>query len=59
MNKLAKIKLTLQQQLFDELCKAFTDHKSFVEIRDNIEFLVSMVEMVYYGLMYKRSHDSN
>ena len=52
MNKLYKIKSTLQSQLNDEYCKPFTDHKSFVEIRDNIELLISMVEMAY-GLPYK------
>ena len=52
MNKLYKIKSTLLSQLNDELCKPITDHKSFVEIRDNIELLISMVEMTY-GLLYK------
>ena len=52
MNKLYKIKSTLRSQLNDEFCKPITDHKSFVEIRDNIELLISMVEMAY-GLPYK------
>ena len=54
MNKLGKIKPTLLSQLSDELCKPITKHKSFVEIRDNIELLVSMIELAY-GLSYK--HD--
>ena len=53
MNKLAKVKSTLQLQLSDELCKPITDHKSFVEIRDTSELLVSIVEMAY-GLQYKQ-----
>ena len=52
MNKLYKIKSTLQSQLNDDLCKPITDHKSFVEARDNIELIISMVEMAY-GLPYK------
>ena len=52
MNKLGKIKSTLRSQLSGELCKPITDHKSFVENRDSIEILVSMIEMVY-GLSYK------
>ena len=52
MNKLYKIKSTLRLQLSDELCKPITDHKSFVEIRDSIELLISMVEMAH-GLPYK------
>ena len=51
MNKLYKIN-TLRSQLNDELCKPITDHKSFVEVRDNIELLSSMVEMAH-GLPYK------
>ena len=45
MNKLYKIKSTLRSQLSDELCKPIIDHKSFEEIRDSIELLISMVEM--------------
>ena len=56
MNKLCKIKSTLQSQLSDELCKPITGHKSFVEIRDSIKLLISMVEMAY-GLPYK--HDDH
>ena len=52
MNKLYKIKSTLRSQLADEICKPITDHKSFVEIRHNIELLISMVEMAF-GLPYK------
>ena len=52
MNKLYKIKSTLSSQLNEELCKPITDHKSFVEVRDNIELLISMVEMAH-GLPYK------
>ena len=47
MNKLHKIKSTLQSQLYEELCKLINDHKSFVETRDNIEILISMVEMAH------------
>ena len=57
MNKLYKIKLTLRiglrSQLSDEICKPITDHKSFVEIQDGIELLISMVEMAF-GLPYKQ-----
>ena len=56
MNKLYKIKSTLRSQLSDELCKPITDHKLFVEIRDSIKLLISMVEMAY-GLQYK--HDDH
>ena len=52
MNKLYKIKSTLRSQLSGEICKPITDHKSFVEVRDNIELLISMVELAY-GLPYK------
>ena len=52
MNKLYKIKSTLRSQLYEELCKLINDHKSFVEARDNIEILISMVEMAH-GLPYK------
>ena len=52
-NELYKIKSTLRSQLnHDEVFKPMTDHKSFVEVRDNIELLISMVEMAY-GLPYK------
>ena len=53
MNKLYKTKSTLRSQLSDEICKPITDHKSFVEIRDGIELLISMVEMAF-GLPYKQ-----
>ena len=52
MNKLHKIKSTLRSQLYEEICKLINDHKSFVETRDNIEILISMVEMAH-GLPYK------
>ena len=42
MNKLYKVKSTLRSQLNEELCKPITDHKSFVEARDNIELIISM-----------------
>ena len=45
MNKRYNIKSTLRSQLNDELCKPITDHKYFVEVRDNIELLINMVEM--------------
>ena len=50
---MAKIKSKLRSQLPDEICKPITDDKSFVKIRDNIELIVSMVEMAY-GLQYKQ-----
>ena len=56
MNMLYKIKSILWSQLSDEICKPITDHKSFVEIRDGIELLISMVEMAF-GLPYK--HDDH
>ncbi len=52
MNKLVKVKSHLQTQLSEELCKLITDHKSYIEVVDSIELLVSMVEMTY-GLQYK------
>jgi hypothetical protein len=54
MNKLAKVKSHLLAQLTEELCKPMTDHKSYVEVRDSIELLVSMIEMIYcLQYMYK------
>jgi hypothetical protein len=47
MNKLAKVKSHLRTQLSGELCKQMTGHKSYIEIRDSIELLVSMIEMIY------------
>ncbi len=47
MNKLAKVKSHLRAQLSEELCKPTTDHKSYVEVRDSIELLVRMIEMIY------------
>ena len=58
MNKLYTIKSTPRSQLSDELCKPIIDHKSFVEIWDSIELLISMVEMAY-GLPYKHDHDDH
>ena len=52
MNKLAKVKSHLQAQLSEELCILMTGHKSYVEVRDSIELLVSMIEMIYC-LQYK------
>ena len=52
MNKLYKVKSTLRSQLNEELCKPITDHKTFVDVWDNIELLISMVEMAH-GLPYK------
>jgi hypothetical protein len=52
MNKLVKVKAYLRSQLSDELCKPITDHKSFIEVRESVELIVSMVEMAY-GLSYK------
>ena len=51
MNKLYKIKSTLRSQLNEELSKPITDHKTFVDVRDNIELLISMVEIAH-GLPY-------
>ncbi len=34
------------------MCKLITDHKSFIEVRESIELIFSMVEMAY-GLPYK------
>ena len=47
MNKLAKVKSHLRAQLSEKLCKPMTDHKSYIEVQDSIELLVSMVEMTY------------
>ena len=52
MNKLYKIKSTVRSKLNEELCKPITDHKTYVDVRDNIELLISMVEMAH-GLPYK------
>ncbi len=46
MNKLAKVKSYLQTQLSEELCKPMTDHKSYIEVRNAIELLVSMFKML-------------
>ena len=46
----------LRWQLSHEFCKAISDHKSFIEILDILELLVSMIEMAY-GLPYK--HDNH
>jgi hypothetical protein len=42
----------LRAQLSKELCKQMTDHKSYIEVRDSIELLVSMIKMTYC-LQYK------
>jgi hypothetical protein len=47
MNKLAKVKSHLRAQLSEEICKPMTDHKSYVEVRDSIELIVSMIKMIY------------
>ncbi len=52
MNKLAKVKSHLRTQLFEELCKPITSHKSYIEIRDSIELLISMIKL-NYCLQYK------
>ncbi len=52
MNKLGKVRSHLQTQLSEELCKLITDHKSYIEVRDSIKLLLSMIEMTY-GLQYK------
>ncbi len=58
MNKLAKVKSHLQAQLSEELCKLRTDHKSYIEVRDSIELLISMIEMTY-GLPYTSKHEDH
>jgi hypothetical protein len=52
MNKLAKVRSYLQTQLSEELCKLMTDHKSYIEVLDSIELLVSIVDMTF-SLPYK------
>ncbi len=52
MNKLANVKSHLRAQLSEKICKPMTDHKSYVEVRDSIELIVSMIEMIY-SLPYK------
>ncbi len=47
MNKLIKVKLYLKSQRSDGICRPITDIKSFVEIWDVIQRLVTMVEMAY------------
>ena len=50
-NQLAKVKWSLRSQLWDEITKPIYN-TTFIEARNNIETLVSMVEMAY-GLPYK------
>jgi hypothetical protein len=47
MNNLAKVKSHLRTQLSEKLCKLITDHRSYIEVPDSIELLVSRVELTY------------
>ncbi len=51
-NLLAKVKSSLRSQLSNEITKPIYNNATFIEARNNIETLVSMVEMAY-GLPYK------
>ncbi len=51
-NLLAKVKSSLLSQLSEEITKPIYNNATFVEARNNIETLVSMVEMAY-GLPHK------
>ena len=51
-DRLAKVKQSLSSQLFEEIAKPIYNSTTFIEARNNIETLVSMVEMAY-GLPYK------
>jgi hypothetical protein len=42
-----KVKSHLQTQLSEELCNPITDYRSYIEVRDPIALLVSMVKMTY------------
>ena len=49
---LSKVKSGLLSQLSEEISKPIYNNSVFIEIRNNIEILVSMVEMAY-GLPYR------
>ena len=51
-NRLAKVKSSLCSQLSEEIAKPIYNNTPFIEACNNIETLVSMVEMAY-GLPYK------
>jgi hypothetical protein len=51
-NRLSKVKSGLHSQLSEEISKPIYNNATSIEIRNNIEILVSMVEMAY-GLPYK------
>ena len=50
--RLSKVKSGLRLQLSEEISKPIYNNSTFIEIRNNIEILVSMREMAY-GLPYK------
>jgi hypothetical protein len=51
-NKLVKVKSSLRSQLSEEIAKPIYNSATFIDARNNIETLVSMVEMAY-GLPYQ------
>ncbi len=51
-NRLAKVKSGPRSQLSEEFAKPIYNNVTFIEARNNIKTLVSMVEMAY-GLPYK------
>jgi len=51
-NRLAKVKSSLLLQLSEEIAKPIYNSTTFIKARNNIETLVSMVEMAY-GLPYQ------
>ena len=51
-NRLSKVKSGLRSQLSEEIAKPTDNNATFIEMRNNIETLVSMVEMAN-GLPYK------
>ena len=51
-NRLSKVKSGLRSQLSEAIAKPIYNNATFIESRNNIEILVSMVEMAH-GLPYK------
>ena len=51
-NRLSKVKSGLRSKLSEEIAKPIYNNATFIEIRNNVEILVSMVEMAY-GLPYR------
>ena len=51
-NRLVKVKSSLRSQLSEEITKPIYNSATFIDARNNIETLVSMVEMAY-GLPYQ------